>query len=157
MCFFKKIKTEDVFKMARTKMLAWNTKGIPTLSYRTSTNYYESKYNYVEKNKCGFALKTEKDGLRLEFNFSYDKKDKEAWFRIFVYDLDLSYSKEGMRLIKEKYKQFDFSFMGLTLIVCKKRVCKTVQDCFKYLTDSMAAWNTCDLYSLLVDLKKLSK
>jgi hypothetical protein len=157
MCFFNRIKTEDVYKMVRTKLLAWNTKGIPMLSYRNKSNYYESTSNKVEKKYCKFSLVTETSGLKLEFYFSYDKKTKEAWFRVFAHNLDLSYSKEGSRLIREKYKEFDFNFYGFTSVICKPKVCKTVQDCFKYLTDCMAKWNSCDIYNLLVDLNKLKK
>ena len=49
MCFFKKIKTEDVFKMARTKMIAWNTKGIPTLSYRTALTIVKANTTTLKK------------------------------------------------------------------------------------------------------------
>ena len=108
MCFFNRIKTEDVYKMVRTKLLAWNTKGIPTLSYRNKDNYYENKYNCANKKECFFMLNTIKDNFRLEFTFSYIKKTKKAWFRIAAKGVDLSYSKEGMRLIREKYKDFDY-------------------------------------------------
>ena len=162
MCFFLKnlfnpVKTEDVYNKVKTKMLWWNTKGIPEKSVRNSDNYVISPYNYCEKEKCGFAIKTKCDGLRLEFNFSYNKKDKECMFRIFVYDLDLSFSKDGMEMIRKKYSKFNFSFMGLTLVVFPRRTCKTVMECFNYLQDGMAAWNTSDLYNLLVDLNKTLK
>lgn len=157
MCFFNRIKTEDVYKMVRTKLLAWNTKGIPTLSYRNKDNYYENKHNYANKKECFFMLNTIKDSFRLEFTFSYIKKTKKAWFRITARGVDLSYSKEGMRLIREKYKDFDFTFLSDTYINIDDKVCKTVQDCFKYLTDCMAKWNSCDLYNLLVDINKLKK
>ena len=157
MCFFNRIKTEDVYKMVRTKLLAWNTKGIPTLSYRNKNNYYEYNYNGASAKECFFKLYTEKDGLKLEYIFNYDKKKKEAWFRVVISNLDLSYSKDGMRMIREKYSQFNIGFSTYTLISCEHKVCKTVQDCFKYLTDCMAKWNTSDIYNLLVDLNKLKK
>ena len=155
--FFNRVKTEDVFNKVKTKMLWWNTKGIPEKSARTSDNYVISPYNYLEKDKCGFAIKTKKDGLRLEFNFSYNKKKKECWFRIFVFDLDLSVSKNGMQMIREKYDNFKFFFSGMTVIGYPERTCKSVMDCFYYLQDAMAAWNTSDVYSLLVDLNKTLK
>ncbi len=154
---FNRVKTEDVFNQIKTKMLWYQTKGIPEKSSRTSTNYVVSPYNYCDKDKCGFAIKTQKDGLRLEFNFSYNKKKKESWFRIFVFDLDLTVSKNGMEMIRNQYKQFNFYFSGMTVIGYPQRTCKSVMDCFNYLQEAMGAWNSCQLYNLLVDLKKTLK
>ncbi|MBR5439254.1 MAG: hypothetical protein IKV61_03450 [Clostridia bacterium] len=151
---FNRVKTEDVYNKVKTKMLWWNSYGIPLNSNRNSDNYVVSPYNYCKKDKCGFAIKTKKDGLRLEFNFTYDKKEKECLFRIFVFDLDLSVSKNGMEMIRKKYSQFKFTFIGMTVVVFPARKCRTVMDCFNYLQDGMAAWNTSELYNLLVDLNK---
>lgn len=154
---FNKVKTEDVYNQIKTKMLWYQTKGIPEKSCRTSDNYVVSPYSYCEKDKCGFSIKTKKDGLRLEFSFSFNKKDKESTFKVWVYDLDLSISKDGMRMIKEKYPQFNFSFLTATIVNYPTRKCKSVMDCFYYLQDAMGAWNSCDLYNLLVDLNKTLK
>lgn len=155
---FDRVKTEDVYNKVKTKMLWWNTYGIPLNGDRNSDNYVISPYNYCQKDKCGFAIKTKKDGLRLEFNFSYNKKDKESWFRVFVYDLDLTVSKKGMEMIKEKYPKFKFGFLGMTVIAYPPKKCRTVMQCFDYLREAMAVWNTSDnLYSLLVDLNKTLK
>ena len=152
---FDRVKTEDVYNKVKTKMLWWNTYGIPLNGDRNSNNYIISPYNFCEKNKCGFAIKTKRDGLSLEFNFIYNKKEKESTFRVFIYDLDLTVSKDGMEMIRKKYSKFKFTFMGMTVVIFPQRKCKTVMDCFNYLQDAMAAWNTSgDLYSLLVDLNK---
>ena len=159
MCFFSnlfnKVKTEDVYNKVKTKMLWYSTKGIPEKSLRNSDNYVISPYNYCEKDKCGFAIKTKKDGLRLEFNFSYNKKEKKCWFRVFVFNLDLTYSKKGMEMIKQKYTNFNVAFNTMTIVAYPQKTCKTVMDCFNYLQDAMGAWNTSDLYNLLVDLSKI--
>ena len=64
-------------------------------------------------------------------------------------------SKEGMKMIREKYNMFNFWFVSFTQASFPERKCKTQQEIFTYLKDGMAAWNTCELYSLFVDLKKL--
>ena len=158
MCFFAKTRLcKKLFKIARSKFLNTEVKGVPSDVYRSSVNLIESKENYANSSACSFCIYLKNDNLSFDFSFIYVTKTKTAYVTSYFFNFDLTFSPEGIEMIKSKYNMFNFEFANFIKVSFPGRVCETEDEAHAYIDDFIRTWNENELYELLVELKKTLK
>ena len=84
------------------------------------------------------------------------KKNKTVSFVITAKGLDLSYSQNGMRMIKEQYNHYNFTFNKYeTSISYTQTYVKNIDEFISIIKSEINTWNNSGLYNLLLELHKI--
>ena len=158
MCFFKKSRlSKKLFKMARSKFLFADIKGIPEDIDRSSVNFKEAKDNYSNISGCKYCLYINKDNLKFWFYFLYITKTKTAYMSVHFDNVCLNKYTETMEKLKSNYDMFNFKFDRYVKVVFPNRVFETEEEGRVYIDDFIKTWNESDIYKLFVELKEIVK
>ena len=158
MCFFKSLKSEDVFKVFEQVAPNLKMKGYPYGNVQ-GENFKISPYNSCKKESCVFGIKVQYGKWKMEFDYHYDNKAKEVRARVWFYNLCLDgknreVSRQLQQSIKNQFKQFDFSFMPTaTMVVSHTVKVKKAEQVTKFLSDFEYQWNNSGVLSYLTQFK----
>lgn len=159
--FFENLKYTLMLNQMKSAFNSSRLGGIPSKLARTSSNFrvsgalkrYNRDYNI-------YKVSTFRDNLKIEWRLLYllHNKEEKIWLEANMQNLDLSYSADGMKLMKEKYGDtFSISFnKGYTYIYFKtKQIPSGVKTVKEYIKYCESVWNDTGFYKLLKDIKNL--
>ena len=114
---------------------------------RFSKPSYGSVWSWITYSVC--------DERPLIFEVQY-QKDKTVKFSIVARGLDLSYSQNGMRMIKEQYNHYTFRFDKYeTGMYYTKNYVNSIDEFVSVVKSEINTWNNSGLYNLLLELYKI--
>ena len=104
---------------------------------------------------CSSLTYSVHDEYSFVFKCEYNK-DKTFRLTITALDLNLSYSQNGMKMIREQYSAYTFFFnQPYTEIRFPVRKVSNMQDFKEKLSADIRYWNNSGLYNLLLQLYKV--
>ncbi len=113
---------------------------------------FHSKYYLTYSSQISYLVR---DQHSLTFRFEY-KKGKTMRLLLTAHSLDLSYSQNGMKMIREQYSAFSFNFHKThTEILFPVRDVKNMKELKEKLSADIRYWNNSGLYNLLLQLYKV--
>ena len=113
---------------------------------------FHSKYYLTYSSQICYLVH---DQYSLTFLFEYGK-DKTMRLSLTAHNLDLSYSQNGMKMIREQYGAYTFRFdKNCTQIFFPKRSVKNMKELQEKLSADIRYWNNSGLYNLLLQLYKV--
>ena len=151
MYFFDKYKAMKIAKKIFSEELEL---GVPKVVTKKNHKYkkfdkpvYASKFSWLTYN----VYDEEVFSFKVQYN-----KNKSMSFDIRAERLNLTYSQNGMKMIREQYKHYQFNFnLGNTHMNVFRSYINTLKD-FEYaLRDEIKRWNNSGLYNLLLELYKV--
>ncbi len=143
-----------MIKNARKQLKSDLKLGVPEKVTRKN-----KKYKRMSSNFYGSYISNVSYHVRDEYSFIFEveyKKDKSYRLAITANGLNLSYSQNGMRMIKEQYGHYTFRFETyLTQIFLPTQKVYSVKEFKEKLAADIKYWNNSGLYNLLLQLYKV--
>ena len=147
----------DRYKAIRTAKKILNEElelGVPKKATRKNGKrkeffkpYYCGRFSSITLKAC--------DERPFTFRVEYTKKHSLE-FTITPENLDLSYSPNGMKMIREQYKHYEFTFYKMsTTIKVGNYFLNNANEFIAKLREEVQYWNRSGLYNLLLELYKV--
>ena len=151
MFFFDK---RSALKQAR-KVIASELKlGVPEKPVKSNAQYKFFGKN-IHLNVASAFYYEVRDEYAFSFRFEYHK-NKYINFQITANGLDLTFTPNGMRMIKEQYPDYEFLFdKSRTYMTINKVPVNSVKEVSAVVSRLVQKWNNSGLYALLLELYKV--
>jgi hypothetical protein len=143
--FKKTAKTIDVSKVFEETLTKQNFAGYPT--YKTSSNFYVSPYNYTKKANCGFDMKVV-NKFKIDYAYRFDAKKKELGLTVWFFDLTID-GKVEQEALRKTFPAFRFGFLPSAVTVFCTRTCKTLDEVKKAVAETRELWNNSSVFELM--------